>query len=102
MIDGISDTLARECEQPSGDFNQGREEAMRRVLVSVLTITALGLPVLSQAETWDIDPAPTSAQFAFLHMMVSTVRGEFGKVNGTVDLDKQDPAKSSVEATIDT
>jgi polyisoprenoid-binding protein YceI len=75
---------------------------MRRVLVSVLTITALGIPVLGQAETWDIDPAHTSAQFAVRHMMVSTVRGEFGKVNGTVALDKQDLAKSSVEATIDT
>ncbi|HJY81651.1 MAG TPA: YceI family protein, partial [Candidatus Binatia bacterium] len=43
-----------------------------------------------------------SAQFAVRHLMVSTVRGEFSKVSGTVNLDEQDPTKSSIEATIDT
>ncbi len=75
---------------------------MRRFLVAVLAIVALGLPVLSHAAMWDIDPAHTSAQFAVRHLMVSTVRGEFGKVSGTVNLDEQDPSKSSLEATIDT
>ncbi len=75
---------------------------MRRFLAAVLAIVALGLPVLSHAAMWDIDPAHTSAQFAVRHLMVSTVRGEFGKVSGTVNLDEQDPSKSSLEATIDT
>jgi polyisoprenoid-binding protein YceI len=75
---------------------------MRRFLLFVLTITSLGFPVLTRAATWDIDPAHTSAQFAVRHLMVSTVRGEFGKVSGTVNLDEQDPTKSSIEATIDT
>jgi polyisoprenoid-binding protein YceI len=76
---------------------------MRRFLVAVLAAVALGLPVvLSHAAMWDIDPAHTSAQFAVRHLMVSTVRGEFGKVSGTVSLDEQDPSKSSLEATIDT
>ncbi len=75
---------------------------MRRFLASVITITALSLPVLSHGAMWDIDPAHTSAQFAVRHLMVSTVRGEFGKVSGTVNLDEQDPTKSSLEATIDT
>lgn len=75
---------------------------MRRSLVSVITIAVLGLPVLSHGAMWDIDPAHTSAQFAVRHLMVSTVRGEFGKVGGTVNLDEQDPTKSSLEATIDT
>jgi polyisoprenoid-binding protein YceI len=74
---------------------------MRRFLVAVITITALGLPALSHGENWNIDPAHTSAQFAVRHLMVSTVRGEFGKVNGTVSLDEQNPTKSSIEATID-
>ena len=74
---------------------------MRRFLVALITITALGLPAFSQAETWNIDPAHTSAQFAVRHLMVSTVRGEFGKVDGAVNLDDQNPTKSSVEATIE-
>lgn len=74
---------------------------MCRFLVSLITITALGLPAFSQGETWNIDPVHTSAQFAVRHLMVSTVRGEFGKVDGAVNLDDQNPTKSSVDATID-
>jgi len=75
---------------------------MRRFVIAALTIAILGSPALSRAETWTIDPAHTSAQFAVRHLMVSTVRGEFGKVSGAVNLDEQDPTKSAIEATIDT
>lgn len=34
-------------------------------------------------------------------MMVSNVRGEFGKMTGTVTYDPADPAKTTVEAAID-
>ncbi len=60
------------------------------------------IPGLVQAETWTMDPAHSRAQFAVRHMMVSTVRGEFTKVTGTVELDDKDIANSSVQATIDT
>ena len=33
--------------------------------------------------------------------MLSNVRGEFGKVTGTAKFDQQNPANSTVEATID-
>jgi len=75
---------------------------MRRFVIAALTIAILGSPALSRAATWTIDPAHTSAQFAVRHLMVSTVRGEFGKVSGTMNLDEQDPTKSAIEATIDT
>ena len=74
---------------------------MHRFLISLITITALGLPAFSRGETWNIDPAHTSAQFAVRHLMVSTVRGEFSKVEGAVNFDEQNPTKSSVEATIE-
>ncbi len=64
-------------------------------------VLALALPGLVQAETWTIDPAHSSAQFSVRHMMVSTVRGEFTKVAGTIDLDVNDVTQSKVEATID-
>jgi len=51
--------------------------------------------------TFEFDPAHTSAQFAVKHLVVSTVRGSMGQVTGTLQFDEADPAKSTVEATID-
>jgi polyisoprenoid-binding protein YceI len=54
-----------------------------------------------QAQTWTIDPAHSAAHFAVRHMMVSTVRGDLGKITGTVNFDPARPAAGSIEATID-
>ncbi len=54
------------------------------------------------ASTWQIDPAHSAAHFAVRHMMVSNVRGEFGKMTGSVTLDDKDVSRSSAEGTIDT
>jgi polyisoprenoid-binding protein YceI len=62
----------------------------------VLAISAAG-----QTETWQLDPAHSAAQFAVRHMGISTVRGGFTKLSGTVQYDSAHPAKSSVDATID-
>jgi polyisoprenoid-binding protein YceI len=64
---------------------------------------ALSLPALTLAapEAWSIDPAHSSTGFAVRHLVISTVRGQFTKTTGTVKLDPADPARSSVEATID-
>ncbi len=72
--------------------------------VRVLTLaTALAAPVVALAEqsTWSFDPMHTASTFTVRHLVVSTVRGEFGKTTGTVKLDDKDIARSSVEATID-
>src|ERR1700748_1268154 len=53
------------------------------------------------AARYEIDPAHTRAAFAVRHMMVATVRGEFGKTAGTVVFDEADPSRSRIEATID-
>lgn len=55
----------------------------------------------AQVETWRIDPAHTAAQFAVRHLGISTVRGEFRKVSGSVAYDPADPSKTSLETTID-
>ena len=55
----------------------------------------------SQVETWQIDPAHTNAQFAVRHLMISTVRGRFGALSGTVTIDKRDPSRSTAEVSID-
>ena len=45
--------------------------------------------------TWNIDPAHTDVVFAAKHMMVTTVRGKFGDVSGTLSLDEENPAAST-------
>src|SRR5260370_24823288 len=47
------------------------------------------------------DPPHTTASFAVKHMVVTTVRGQFGKTESTLLWDKQDPTKSSVDFKID-
>ncbi|MBU5612924.1 YceI family protein [Geomonas azotofigens] len=59
-------------------------------------------PVLASAATWNIDPDHSSIGFKVRHLMVSNVKGVFGKVSGIVNIDDRDLAKSSVTATIDT
>jgi polyisoprenoid-binding protein YceI len=55
----------------------------------------------AQTETWHLDPPHSAAQFAVEHMGISTVRGTFTKLSGTVQYDPADPSKASVEVTID-
>ena len=50
---------------------------------------------------WEFDPAHSHAQFKVRHMMIANVKGEFGKISGTVRIDSADITRSSVEATID-
>ena len=74
---------------------------MRRFVTVFVVALASGLPLSAPAATWEIDPGHTSVQFSVRHLMVSNVRGEFGKVSGTIKVDDADVTKSVVEATID-
>lgn len=51
--------------------------------------------------TWNLDASHSNIEFAVRHLMISTVRGRFGKLTGTVELDDRNPAKSRVEVAID-
>ena len=55
----------------------------------------------AQVQAWNIDTAHTAAQFSVRHLAISTVRGGFSKVTGTVVFDDKDVSKSSVDVTID-
>ena len=50
--------------------------------------------------TWTVDSAHSIAEFSVKHMMVSTVKGRFRDVTGTVRIDEEHPERSSVTATI--
>jgi polyisoprenoid-binding protein YceI len=58
-------------------------------------------PARAATTTWDIDSSHSTVQFSVKHMMVSNVKGQFGKVTGTVNLDEKDAAKSNAEIVID-
>lgn len=73
-----------------------------RLAILAGLMAALSLPAAAATSDWKIDPAHSSAQFAVRHLGISTVRGAFTKVTGTVRSDDQDVTKSSVEVTIDT
>jgi polyisoprenoid-binding protein YceI len=73
---------------------------MLNVLV-LTTIGALWIPASASATTWELDPAHSGVEFSVRHMMVSTVKGRFEKIKGTVELDDKDVTKSTVEVTID-
>ena len=51
--------------------------------------------------TWDIDPVHSNVGFTAKHMMVSSVRGRFGAVRGTIDLDPKSPETVRAEVEID-
>ena len=45
--------------------------------------------------TFAIDPAHTDVLFSAKHMMVTTVRGTFTDVSGSIDLDETEPTAST-------
>jgi polyisoprenoid-binding protein YceI len=50
--------------------------------------------------TWRTDPAHVDIQFSAKHMMVTTVRGKFAEVDGSLTLDEADPTASSGSFTV--
>jgi polyisoprenoid-binding protein YceI len=74
---------------------------MTRIL-TLVAAAVLPLAALAETTTWKIDPAHSDSSFAVKHLVVSTVRGHFGKTTGTFHLDEKDLTKSSAEATVDT
>ena len=50
---------------------------------------------------WKIDPSHSQVEFAVRHLMITTVRGRFNDVKGTIVTDEADPTKAQVEVTLD-
>ncbi len=51
--------------------------------------------------SYQIDPAHTSAKFAVKHMMISEVHGRFNKVSGSATYDPNNVAADKLDASID-
>jgi len=52
------------------------------------------------ATTWTLDPTHTLVEFATKHLMITTVKGRFTDVSGTIKMNEANPAASSVKAVI--
>jgi len=52
------------------------------------------------AATWNIDASHSHVEVAVKHLMISTVKGRFADVEGTIVLDEANPANSSFDARI--
>jgi polyisoprenoid-binding protein YceI len=50
--------------------------------------------------TWSIDPVHSNVEFAVRHLMITTVKGRFTDVRGTVVLDDAHPESSAADITI--
>ncbi|MEJ2186333.1 MAG: YceI family protein [Gemmatimonadota bacterium] len=51
--------------------------------------------------TWQMDPAHTNIEFTAKHMMFTTVRGHFKELSGLIEMDEDDPSRSTVQVEID-
>jgi polyisoprenoid-binding protein YceI len=69
----------------------------------LLLVTALCLAVTSSSavanEIFKIDPAHSTIAFKVRHLL-GTAKGKFTKFSGTIDLDREQPARSSVTVSI--
>ena len=75
---------------------------MRTLRKIALIAFLLCIPQFSFADTWKIDPVHTAVEFKIRHLMVSWVKGVFTNVDGAVDLNEAELAKSTVVVTIET
>ncbi len=77
------------------------DQLLSRTTISAALAAVLAVSAAATTTTWQIDPQHTAAGFAVKHLMISTVRGQFKGVTGTVNWEDQDISKSTVDITID-
>ncbi len=71
---------------------------MARLLLALTLSFAAATPAF--AATYTVDSSHSHIGFSVTHMMVSTVRGSFGTVSGTVEYDPANIAATKVNATV--
>jgi polyisoprenoid-binding protein YceI len=73
---------------------------MRKLaILAALLCFAVSTPAISA--TWELDLAHTGIGFKVRHLMVSSVRGDFGKFSGSIVYDETDITKSGARITIE-
>jgi|SRR6267378_4440716 len=74
---------------------------MRCAQIMFLATCGLLAPTVARTQTWQIDQMHSAAQFSVRHLGISTVRGQFEKLSGSVTYDPAAPDKTSISASID-
>src|SRR5687768_12001869 len=77
---------------------------IRTLLGNILIMALVATPLLAQTatpatETWGIDKSHSNATFKVRHLMAN-VSGEFRDFDAVINVDRANPANSSVEFTI--
>jgi polyisoprenoid-binding protein YceI len=65
------------------------------------TTRAADRPIERGTAVWRIDPTHTHAEFGVRHLMISTVKGHFRDIAGTVVVEDGDPTTAQMDVTID-
>lgn len=74
---------------------------MKQVGLGLAAALMMAGSMAAQSSTWTIDPAHSGVEFQIKHLGVSTVRGSFSGVTGTVVWDDKNVGASHVDAAID-
>jgi polyisoprenoid-binding protein YceI len=72
---------------------------MKKAL-SVLAVSLVSICSVQAADTFAIDPVHSSVVFKIRHMKLADFYGRFNDISGAVSFDKEDAAKSSVNAEV--
>ena len=67
---------------------------------STSTVPAPAPSASAGGSSWRIDPAHSHVEFGVRHLMISSVKGAFGDVRGTVWVDESDPRTVLVDVAI--
>lgn len=66
--------------------------------------TLIANPAKNAAETgvttWEVDQSHSNVEFSVRHLMISSVKGRFGDVKGTIRVDDLDPTEAEVDVVI--
>jgi polyisoprenoid-binding protein YceI len=89
-----------QLRQPPGVMYETIYRPTTKDLTMATTVDQLS-GATSAATTWNIDPTHTNVEFGIRHLMISTVKGRFGQVSGTVTFDKANPSALDVDVALD-
>ncbi|MBW2172175.1 MAG: YceI family protein [Deltaproteobacteria bacterium] len=66
-------------------------------IIMVLGLLAASSPLASAIETYEVDPEHSAIVFRIKHLGITYVYGRFNDMSGTLKIDDQTPANSSVQ-----
>ncbi len=74
---------------------------MIRIAASAFAVSLLAGTAFAEPLSYDFDKSHSNLSISYNHLGFSTTEGRFGNWDGTLLIDKDNPANSSIEFTID-